>query len=125
MYQLVLNGPNKGVKKISSMKNPDILSSVVHGKIYTHNRLYMKTRNNTVFFYHSYHTDNLDGRWFSDYDPETFKFDTGKKLLTYIIPEYEEWDSNKIIKNVKVVINFSERGWTRLNNFLDKVGGFP
>jgi hypothetical protein len=40
-----------------------------------------------------------------------------KQKFTYTIPLYEnDWASDKIIKNVKVEISFSEKGWVKFTD---------
>ena len=69
--------------------------------------------------HHSYDsiTDEHIGRWYtSNVNDDKFKLDGVKRQFTYTIPLYEVWDTNKLIKNVKVEIFFTEKGWAKFTD---------
>lgn len=37
----------------------------------------------------------------------------------YIIPEFDVWGSSKVIKNVPIIIEFSDKGWNKLLKYLE------
>ena len=60
--------------------------------------------------YHSYENKTFSGRWYSNIE-DTNKLDGKKYILTHNMPIYEDWNSSKIMKNVKIKIYFTEKGW--------------
>jgi hypothetical protein len=42
------------------------------------------------------------------------KYNEKERSVTHMIPEYEVWGTDKILKNVPVKIYFTENGWDKL-----------
>jgi hypothetical protein len=119
-------------KTSKNLLHPDILYSNIQHKVeksikYNQNTFEIKKKNDKYFVYHTFvSSDNkLYGRWYNtSLDPTTdFKFTetpTTKKI-TYIIPEYEVRSLNntyKTLRNVKVNIYFTEKGWNLLTSYI-------
>ena len=109
--KLRLKGSYKNKKKLKTF---DIIKSVILTKTCFENWLDIRrdTKLNSVHIYHSYDTKTYSGRWYNNLN-NNYKLDGKQYILTYTIPEYEDWDSNKIIKNAKIKIYFTEKGWTK------------
>lgn len=116
-----LFGSHMNKKKI--YKDFDIIKSKIFNNIFLINKLSVNynPKKNYLYLYHSYEsvTKDYSGRWYdTEFLKSKYKLDGKKKILTYIIPVYEkEW--NKEIKNVKVEIFFSEKGWNKLINIFN------
>ena len=71
-----------------------------------------------MYLHHFYESITKDyiGSWYTlNFLEGRYKLDGVKKKVIYYIPIYEnEW--NKEIKNVKVEIYFSEKGWLKFTN---------
>tara|TARA_B110000971_G_scaffold201803_1_gene220971 strand:+ start:294 stop:800 length:507 start_codon:yes stop_codon:yes gene_type:complete len=93
-------------------KTFDIIKSVILNKTCYVNRLdiHSKNKSHNGFMYHSYENKTFNGRWYSNIE-DTNKLDGKKYILTHNMPIYEDWNSGKIIKNVKIKIYFTEKGW--------------
>jgi hypothetical protein len=124
--ELKLKGEYKGVKKIVKLKNPDILYTNLY---FTktpirleQNEITLKSDiESSMFFYHSYDSirEKFSGRYYQvDFTPEEVEFNDEKQTISYIIPEFENYDNlTKSKKNVKVEVFFTEKGYNRLVSF--------
>lgn len=91
------------------------------------------SQSNDYFVYHIFETiHNKDdpnkklGRWYNcKLTKDCFNWDDHNKTLTYSIPEYEsDWENTdgeyKIIKNVPMIIKFTQNGWVKLKEIFQK-----
>lgn len=88
--------------------------SKIGKKMYSRNRIdLIKKKNGTFYMYHSFDGENgYSGRW---YDTDMIlNINETKKKLYYSIPLYENYDTGRLNKNVKVVIVFTDAGWKML-----------
>ena len=100
-------------KNGTKLKSFDIIKSVILNKTCYENCLDIQYKDlDKIYIYHSYNNKNFSGRWYS-FQKNNYKLDGKKYILTYIIPEYDEWDTGKIKKNVKIKIFFTEKGWNK------------
>ena len=131
MTLIELTGPSKGVKKILPLKNPDILGSTFLKRKNQLNNLTLKqNKDKTLFVYHSFDSvkngkKTYGGRWYNvNLKPTDLNLCENKKQLLHIIPKWEGWDDNDILKvrkNLPMIIKFSDKGWRKLNKFLAKL----
>lgn len=110
---------------MEEFNNDDIIKSKILGKIMKNNKLSITKnkkykKNNKFYIYHIF--DNYkgwSGRWYNtQITSKLLEFDDVKKQVTYIIPEWEKDQNNKItiIKNVPITITFSNLSWIRFYN---------
>lgn len=132
--ELKLKGEYKGVKKIVKLKNPDILYTNLY---FTkspirleQNEITLKSDiESSMFFYHSYDSirEKFSGRYYQvNFTPEDVEFNDEKQTISYIIPEFENYDNlTKPKKNVKVEVFFTEKGYNRLVRFSGQGPAYP
>lgn len=106
-------------KKKQKYKEFDIIKSKILNNVFLINKLKVSyiPKKNYIYLYHSYESKTKDygGRWYNtDVLNSKYKLDGKKKIFTYYVPQYE--DENKLLKNVKVEIFFSEEGWKKFTN---------
>ena len=83
------------------------------------NKISVNYTPNIIIIYHIYEstTKNYAGRWYNtDILNSKYKLDGKKKIFTYYISQYEDENRSKLLKNVKVEIFFSEKGWDKFIN---------
>ena len=115
-YELFGQYKNKKQK----YKDFDIIKSKILNNVFLINKLSAEYNpdKNKMYFYHFYESITKDyiGRWYTlNFLEGRYKLDGVKKKLIYYIPLYEN-DWIKEIKNVKVEIYFSEKGWLKFTN---------
>ena len=118
----------KGGKKLN---DPDIIYSVVDKKKYNSNYLNIRHNDNKTFYiYHSYNFYNNDdeierqGRWYiMSIHMNNMKFNWNKRQLEIMLKNID-WEDDitgkSMKKDVKIKILFTERGFMKLNKFMDK-----
>lgn len=127
--EITLKGSMHGTKVHKKYKNPDIIESIVDTyHVCEINKLRISYKSDTKFFYmyHSYESINTkySGRWYltnytfseKDLDEKNYTFSVLLKSVNW-----EDWDTQKsVTKNVKIVIQLSEKGFHKLKSFLQK-----
>jgi hypothetical protein len=103
--------------KKQKYKDFDIIKSKILNNVFLINKLSTEYNpdTNKMYLHHSYESITKDyiGSWYTLHFLEgRYKLDGVKKKLIYYIPLYEN-DWIKEIKNVKVEIYFSEKGWLK------------
>ncbi len=130
--EIKLKGSMHGTKKIKSYDNPDIMYSTVDKQKCLINKINIKyySDNNNFYIYHSF--DRLDkdlninysGRWYlTDYKYKTSDLNIKNKTFTVTLKsiEWENFDTGKTVKKtVKIIIQFSEKGFDKLKNYFEK-----
>jgi hypothetical protein len=98
------------LKTKKPLKTADILYSTLRRKKFSYNKLEMKGS----YIYHMYDSETESGRWYSTDFKGFRKYNEKERSVTHMIPEYEVWGTDKILKNVPVKIYFTENGWDKL-----------
>lgn len=132
MSKLILKGSIYGTKKIKTYSQPDILYSNVDKVLSQSNVLSIRfnKENNDFYIYHLYDTydKNLNkiysGRWYiGDFIPNKKSFNSKDKTLNILLKKvpWEDFNSGKTkIKNVKIKIFFTQKGFNKILNYVDK-----
>ena len=113
-----LSGSYKNKKQ--KYKDFDIIKSKILNNVFLINKLNVEYNpyTNKMYLHHLYESITKDyiGSWYNtNFLEGIYKLDGVKKKIIYYIPIYEnEW--NKEIKNVKVEIFFSVKGWLKFTN---------
>ena len=105
------------------LKNYDIIESTVGNNVYNSNKITIKKKDDGYFIYHMYDqiksndVKGYSGRWYNVNADILNLLDKQHLMLRYVIPEYDEHDSNGnlvITKNAQVKICFTSKGFNKL-----------
>jgi hypothetical protein len=112
-------GSYSGVKIVKQMKNYQIVKSDILRKSYMTNRLTVRIKDGAIELSHIYSNPDdgakYSGAWYN-FDLQNDQYKLKNNTFIYTIPEYEYDD--KIKRNVKVVIHFTDSGFEKFINLV-------
>lgn len=132
MSKIILKGSIHGTKKIKTYSQPDILHSKVDKVLAQSNEFsirYNQGKNNFyIYHYYDAYDNNLNkiysGRWYiSDFIPDAKSFNSKDQTLNILLKKvpWEDFDTGKTkVKNVKIKIFFTQKGYDKITKFINK-----
>lgn len=126
--KIILKGSMYGIKKLKPYKTPDIFHSVVDDHECQMNsvKIIYLSEKNEFYIYHSYNQmdPKYSGRWYiGNYSFNPKDLNAEKKTFSINLKsvDWEDFDTgNSVIKDVDIIIYFTDGGFQKVNKFLDR-----
>lgn len=116
------------MKQKIKLNNHDIDYIKIKKRIHHDNSITLSKRKTKdgkkdIFMYVNYSTIStpvITGRFYDRtlFESNNYKFNANKRKMIYTIPYFENWDTNRINRNVRVDIVFSKSGWFKLMKYI-------
>lgn len=127
--KIILKGFMHGVKKLEAYKNPDIFHSIVddHECQMNNVKIIYLSEKKQFYIYHSYDQTETkySGRWYiGNYSFNPKDLNAGKKTFSITLKsvDWEDFDTvNTVIKDVDIIIYFTDYGFRKINKFFAKI----